>query len=281
MRLAAFLMSTSILVTLFMATVAQASHPDPEPAKITYEPDQIFDPGHPNRIAVIEIAEWDQNAGGLIQIELYEHLCPITTANFIDLANSGFYDGIKFHRCIDGFVAQTGDPNTLDDNPYNDGSGGSDTPIPLEIHPNASHVNGAVGMARSSEPDTASSQFYLCDGPQGNLDDWNRSGDGYAVFGVVIEGMELVNAIATCETYEDTYGNTRPLLRDHPVDDIVMSRVYIIAGKDPSNTEDGGSGSSGTNDPAPDVRQSPSPLWIPLLATVPLLLILGKRKLRK
>lgn len=179
-----------------------------------------------NRLAVIEVAGW-----GEIVIELHDNMAPITTNNFADLASSGFYDGISFHRCIDGFVAQTGDPNTRNNNPYDDGSGGSSTTIPLEICPNATHVDGAVGMARSSEPDSASSQFYICDGPQHGLDDAVRmeeNGDhGYAVFGVVIEGLDVAKSIAGC----DTYGNLRPLLRDHPVDDIVMTRVTIIDGE--------------------------------------------------
>jgi peptidyl-prolyl cis-trans isomerase B (cyclophilin B) len=176
------------------------------------------DLGRPNRLAIIDVSGW-----GVIKIELYENMTPITTKNFIDLAQSGFYDGISFHRCIDDFVAQTGDPNTKNMNPYDDGSGGSDTTIPLEICHNASHIDGAVGMARSNEPDSASSQFYICDGPQHGLDDWNRDGHGYAVFGVVVEGLDVAKAIAAC----DTYGNRRPLLRDHPVDDIILSSVHI------------------------------------------------------
>ncbi len=179
-----------------------------------------------NRLAVIEIAGW-----GDIVIELYDDMAPITTDNFAELASSGFYDGISFHRCIDDFVAQTGDPNTRNNNPYDDGMGGSSTTIPLEICPNATHVDGAVGMARSTETDSASSQFYICDGPQHDLDDavrMEKTGDhGYAVFGVVIEGLDVAKSIAGCETY----GNLRPLLRDHPVDDIVMTRVTIIEGE--------------------------------------------------
>lgn len=177
------------------------------------------DIGRPNRWAIIEVEGW-----GTIKIELYENMTPLTTKNFIDLAQSGFYDGISFHRVIDDFVAQTGDPNTKNLNPYDDGSGGSGTTIPLEICRNASHVDGAVGMARSSEPDSASSQFYICDGPQHGLDDWNRDGNGYAVFGIVVEGLEVAKAIAAAETYPDY----RIALRDHPVDDIVMSSVYVI-----------------------------------------------------
>ncbi len=186
-----------------------------------------------NRLAVIEVAGW-----GEIVIELYDNMAPITTDNFADLASSGFYDGISFHRCIDGFVAQTGDPNTRNNNPYDDGMGGSSTTIPLEICPNATHVDGAVGMARSSEPDSASSQFYICDGPQHDLDDSERlenTGDhGYAVFGVVIEGLDVAKRIAGC----DTYGNLRPLLSNHPVDDIVMTRVTIIEGEPIERMED-------------------------------------------
>ena len=180
---------------------------------------------HPNRIAAIEVRDW-----GTIRIELYENMTPTTTENFIELAERGFYDGIKFHRCIDDFVAQTGDPNTRNNNPYDDGMGGSDETIPLEIHPNATHVDGAVGMARSSEPDSASSQFYICDGPQHGLDDEvrmeNNGEHGYAVFGVVIEGLDIAKRIAGTETY----GNRRPLLKDHPVDDIVMESVIIEEG---------------------------------------------------
>jgi len=186
----------------------------------------------PNRIAVIDVEDW-----GVIRFELYDNMTPITTANFVKLAENGFYDGIKFHRCIDDFVAQTGDPNTRDNNPYNDGTGGSDETIPLEIHPNATHVDGAVGMARESEPDTASSQFYICDGPQHGLDDIPRmeeSGEhGYAVFGVVIEGLEVAKAIAACETY----GYMRPALKDHPVDDIIMVSVTIEEGEFPFPVE--------------------------------------------
>ncbi len=165
----------------------------------------------PNRIAIIDTTY------GEITIELFERLAPITTSNFINLSISGFYDGILFHRVIDDFVIQTGDPNTKDNNPYNDGSGGSDENIPLEINPELTHVDGAVGMARSTDPDSASSQFYICDGPQHGLD-----GD-YAVFAVVIKGIEVVRKIAQVETW----GNKRPLLKDHPIEDVVMYSVFI------------------------------------------------------
>ena len=230
--------SISYIVILFFLLVC--FEPGVKPAgtgqfgNMNSEPGVIYqddiNTSKPNRIAVIDVEGW-----GVIKFELYDNMTPITTANFVKLAEAGFYDGIKFHRCIDDFVAQTGDPNTRDNNPYNDGSGGSDETIPLEIHPNATHVDGAVGMARSSEPDSASSQFYICDGPQHGLDDIPRmeeSGEhGYAVFGVVIEGLEVAKAIAACETY----GYMRPTLKDHPVDDIVMTTVTIEEGEWPAN----------------------------------------------
>jgi len=179
-----------------------------------------------NRIAVIDVQGW-----GIIKMELFDNMTPITAQNFAYLAEGGFYDGISFHRVIDDFVAQTGDPNTKNLNPYDDGWGGSENTIPLEINYDATHVDGAVGMARETEPDTASSQFYICDGPQHGLDDEVRmenSGEhGYAVFGVVIEGLNIAKRIAAAETW----GNTRPLLRDHPIEDIVMSSVTIIPGE--------------------------------------------------
>ncbi|UCE75340.1 MAG: peptidylprolyl isomerase [Methanomassiliicoccales archaeon] len=136
-----------------------------------------------NGIAVLETDY------GVITFELYENWTPITTQNFIELAESGHYNGVLFHRIVDDFVIQTGD------------GGGSDT-IPLEIHPNATHVDGAVGMARSEDPDSAEDQFYICDGPQHGLD-----GD-YAVFGIVIEGMEVVREIAEVPVYGEN--NPRP-----------------------------------------------------------------------
>lgn len=193
---------------------------DDEPG-VVYQDD--IDTLRPNRIAVMDVKDW-----GIIKIELFDNMTPITTGNFASLSSSGFYEGIKFHRCIDDFVAQTGDPNTKDNNLYNDGSGGSGDTIPLEIHPNATHVDGAVGMARSDAPDSASSQFYICDGPQHGLDDAQRMEEkgqhGYAVFGVVVEGLDIAKSIAGTETY----GKRRPLLKDHPVDDITITSITII-----------------------------------------------------
>lgn len=161
-----------------------------------------------NRIAIMETDY------GIIKFELYENWTPITTENFIGLAESGHYDGVLFHRIVDDFVIQTGD------------GGGSGT-IPLEIHENATHVDGAVGMARSDDPDSAEDQFYICDGPQSGLD-----GD-YAVFGIVIEGMEVVRDIAQVPVYGENNprpGSLVPLLWRNvgtPKEDVYVQKITI------------------------------------------------------
>ena len=129
-----------------------------------------------NKIATIETEK------GTIKIELFEDKVPITAKNFIGLASSGFYNGLTFHRVEKGFVVQGGDPN-------GDGTGGSGKTIPLEINPQLKHVKGAVAMARSQNPDSASSQFYI------TLDEVPFLDGNYAVFGKVIEGMSVVENI--------------------------------------------------------------------------------------
>ncbi|MDD5615813.1 MAG: peptidylprolyl isomerase [Candidatus Methanoperedens sp.] len=130
----------------------------------------------PNRTAVIETAK------GTIKFELKESEAPITTKNFIDLTNKGFYNGLIFHRVEPGFVIQGGDPK-------GNGTGGSGKNIPLEIAPTLSHKKGAVGMARSQEPNSASSQFYIC------IEDATFLDKNYAVFGQVTEGQNVVSSI--------------------------------------------------------------------------------------
>ena len=130
-----------------------------------------------NRTAIIETDK------GTIKFTLYEQDAPITTANFINLAEEGFYNGLTFHRVEPGFVIQGGDPR-------GNGTGGSGKNIKLEVSPTLKHGEaGAVAMARSSNPDSASSQFYITLGPASFLD------GNYAVFGRVTEGLEVVQQI--------------------------------------------------------------------------------------
>lgn len=133
---------------------------------------------------------------GTIKVELDADQAPITVQNFIDLANSGFYDGLTFHRIIEGFMIQGGDPN-------GDGTGGSGHTIRGEFTQNGvnntlSHTRGAISMARSSAMNSASSQFFIVHEDSTYLD------GSYAVFGYVTEGMDVVDAIATSVTAEDS-----------------------------------------------------------------------------
>jgi cyclophilin family peptidyl-prolyl cis-trans isomerase len=114
---------------------------------------------------------------GNCTVELFSDV-PISTKNFVDLASSGFYDGLTFHRYVEGFVVQGGDPTGT-------GGGGSGKTIPLEITSHK-HLKGALGMARSADPNSATSQFYFCLADTPSLD------GQYTVFGQVLEGMENV-----------------------------------------------------------------------------------------
>ena len=123
-----------------------------------------------------------QTTKGNIKAELYVKEAPITTKNFIGLVDSGFYNGLTFHRYEPGFVIQGGDPK-------GDGTGGSSKTIPLEINENLTHIQGALAMARSNDPNSASSQFYI------TLDEAHFLDGNYAVFGKVISGMVVVDSL--------------------------------------------------------------------------------------
>jgi len=118
---------------------------------------------------------------GDITIELYADSAPNTVANFKALAGSGFYNGLTFHRVIPGFVAQGGDPD-------GNGTGGPGYKVKAEFN-DRKHERGTIAMARSADPDSAGSQFYICFAPQPHLD------RQYTVFGKVVQGMDVVDKI--------------------------------------------------------------------------------------
>lgn len=146
-----------------------------------------------NHHAVIDVKDY-----GVIKVELNADEAPITVTNFVKLAKDGFYDGLTFHRIINGFMIQGGDPE-------GNGTGGSDETIKGEFSANGvdnvlKHTRGAISMARSQDYDSASSQFFI-------MHETNDSLDGqYAVFGYVYEGMDIVDKIATSVPVTDNNG---------------------------------------------------------------------------
>ena len=162
-------------------------------------------------MVVIEMAN-----GKKIKIELYPEIAPISCENFEKLVKDGFYDGLKFHRVVDGFMAQGGDPS-------GDGTGGSSETIKGEfsqngVENNLSHTRGVVSMARSNDPDSASSQFFLC-----YSDDDTFLDGQYAAFGKVTEGMDVVDSFLKVERSLGSDG-----AQSSPNQDIVMEKVKMI-----------------------------------------------------
>lgn len=151
----------------------------------------------------------EMDNGGLIKLEIDEKAAPITAANFLKLVKEGFYDGLTFHRIIPGFMIQGGDP-------LGNGTGGSEENIKGEFASNGynnpiKHVRGVISMARAQHPDSASSQFFIMHADAPHLD------GEYAAFGKVVEGMDIVDAIA----------NTPTGFMNRPKTPVVMKKVYI------------------------------------------------------
>ena len=147
--------------------------------------------------------------GRVIRIELDPGAAPVTVANFEKLVRQKFYDGLTFHRVIPGFMIQGGDPK-------GNGTGGSREHIRGEFAANGfsnpiKHVRGVISMARASDPNSASSQFFIMHQDAPHLD------GSYAAFGRVVSGMDAVDEIAAVPTD----------FRDKPVTPVVMKRVYI------------------------------------------------------
>ena len=144
---------------------------------------------------------------GTIKAELFGNMAPITVNNFLNLVKEGFYDGLTFHRIISGFMIQGGDP-------LGTGTGGSTNKIKGEFSRNGvtnelKHVRGVISMARSNDPDSASSQFFIMHQDAPHLD------GNYASFGKVTSGMEIVDKIAAETPVQDSNGTV--LKADQPV----------------------------------------------------------------
>ncbi|MBE6071553.1 MAG: peptidylprolyl isomerase [Clostridium butyricum] len=160
---------------------------------------------------------------GTVKLELYPEVAPNTVNNFISLSNSGFYDGLKFHRVIKGFMIQGGDPDGV-------GTGGPGYSIVGEFTSNGfanslKHTKGVISMARSNNPDSAGSQFFIMSEDAPHLD------GEYAAFGKVISGIEVVENIEKVDTDSN----------DAPKEDVVIESITVdtkgLEYKDPEKIE--------------------------------------------
>lgn len=145
----------------------------------------------------------------VIRLELYPETAPITVENFLDLVKKGFYNGLTFHRIISGFMIQGGDPD-------GNGMGGPGYSIKGEFKSNGvdnplKHEKGVISMARSMDPNSAGSQFFIMHEAAPHLD------GQYAAFGKVIEGLDVVDEIASVETG----------FQDAPVEKVIMEKVEV------------------------------------------------------
>lgn len=152
-------------------------------------------------------------SGKSFTITLYHDKAPETCENFEKLVSSGFYDGLVFHRVIDGFMAQGGDPTGT-------GAGGSDTTIKGEFKSNGvendlSHTRGVISMARSQDPNSASSQFFICFTDNPNV---AAALDGeYAAFGKVTDGMDVVDAFLEVPRGESPFSGEQDAMPMYPI----------------------------------------------------------------
>ncbi|AGF58908.1 peptidyl-prolyl cis-trans isomerase B (cyclophilin B) [Clostridium saccharoperbutylacetonicum] len=157
----------------------------------------------------LPIATITVNGYGVIKAELYPEIAPNTVNNFIDLANKNFYNNLKFHRVIKNFMIQGGDPK-------GDGTGGPGYSIEGEFTSNGfanslKHTKGVLSMARTSDPNSAGSQFFIMSGDAANLD------GEYAAFGKVISGLDVVDKIQNVSTNS----------ADAPKEDVVITSITV------------------------------------------------------
>lgn len=187
--------AAAIILALFVVTGCQKQEETPkksEQKKTEASEELLSGTNH----AEIQVKDY-----GTITVELDADTAPITVTNFVNLAKDGFYDNLTFHRIMDGFMIQGGDPN-------GDGTGGADQTIKGEFSSNGveneiSHTRGTISMARAQDPDSASSQFFIVQEDSDYLD------GNYAAFGHVTSGMEIVDQICKDVPVEDDNGTVK------------------------------------------------------------------------
>ena len=165
----------------------------------------------PNEVAVIKTTEGD------MVVQFWTDAAPNTVENFKKLARQGFYDGTIFHRIVKGFMIQGGDPNSKDpakENSYGQGGPGHNIKAEFNDH---SHDRGVISMARSSDPDSAGSQFFICLAPVHRLD------HQYTTFGKLIKGQDVLEKIGNIEVTRNSMGEP-----SKPTKRIVIENIKIV-----------------------------------------------------
>ena len=187
--------AAAIILALFVVTGCQKQEETPKKSeqKKTEASEELLSGTHH---AEIQVKDY-----GTITVELDADTAPITVTNFVNLAKDGFYDNLTFHRIMDGFMIQGGDPN-------GDGTGGADQTIKGEFSSNGveneiSHTRGTISIDRAQDPDSASSQFFIVQEDSDYLD------GNYAAFGHVTSGMEIVDQICKDVPVEDDNGTVK------------------------------------------------------------------------
>lgn len=187
--------AAAIILALFVVTGCQKQEETPKKSeqKKTEASEELLSGTHH---AEIQVKDY-----GTITVELDADTAQITVTNFVNLAKDGFYDNLTFHRIMDGFMIQGGDPN-------GDGTGGADQTIKGEFSSNGveneiSHTRGTISMAIAQDPDSASSQFFIVQEDSDYLD------GNYAAFGHVTSGMEIVDQICKDVPVEDDNGTVK------------------------------------------------------------------------
>ena len=201
MRSTSKLLLVALLVTLPVAAAKTPKSAKSKPKPLTVERMQKM---------TVEL----ETTAGTITLEFFPDKAPNHVRNFIELARSGFYDGTNFHRVIPGFMIQGGDPNTRSDDRSSWGRGGSAKTLDAEFN-DIHHARGILSMARTSDPNSATSQFFIC------VDDVGRLDGQYTVFGKVRSGMEVVDKIVSGQTYPG----------DQPVEPVIIKKARVKESK--------------------------------------------------
>ena len=172
----------------------------------------------PRQQTEVEIIVMETSLGP-IEIELNRAKAPITVENFVKYVEDGYYDGLCFHRIIRGFMIQGGGLDSTGE--YRE----TRDPIAIESQNGLKNVRGAIAMARASDPNSATSQFFINTVNNDNLDYPSFDGYGYTVFGLVISGMEVVDAIEAVAT--DARDTSYGAMSDWPIEDIIIISAYM------------------------------------------------------